>query len=210
MGFRIQGVGMHGAIAGSIGVVGYLALFAGIGLLFVFVNLLIGRFLRPKNPHPEKLDIYECGEPTIGSSFVQFDLRFYVIALIFIVFDVEVAFLFPWATVFGKANHLVAASQLETSSALAAVEGLHQELGLPISVIPVGTPAQAREGGGLLMRLAVIEVLVFFVILLVGYIYLWGTGALDWVRATMEREPEQLATKVSAARTGSTSPVLSA
>ena len=63
-------------------------------------------FLRPHDPHPEKLEIYECGEPTIGSSFVQFDLRFYVVALLFIIFDVEVAFFFPWAAVFGKATHL--------------------------------------------------------------------------------------------------------
>ena len=50
--------------------------------------------------------MYECGEPTIGSSFVQFDLRFYVVALLFIIFDVEVAFFFPWANVFGKATQL--------------------------------------------------------------------------------------------------------
>ena len=70
------------------------------------MNLLVGRFLRPKNPNEEKLSVYECGEPTIGSSFVQFDLRFYVVALLFIIFDVEVAFFFPWAAVFGKATHL--------------------------------------------------------------------------------------------------------
>ena len=58
-------------------------------------------------PNAEKLEVYECGEPTIGSSFVQFDLRFYVVALLFIIFDVEVAFFFPWATVFGKATHLI-------------------------------------------------------------------------------------------------------
>src|SRR5690606_27680950 len=51
-----------------------------------------------------------CGEPTIGSGFVQFDLRFYVVALLFIIFEVEVAFFFPWATVFGKATELTAAS----------------------------------------------------------------------------------------------------
>ena len=56
----------------------------------------------------EKLEVYECGEPTIGSSFVQFDLRFYVVALLFIIFDVEVAFFFPWAAVFGKATQLAA------------------------------------------------------------------------------------------------------
>ena len=51
--------------------------------------------------------VYECGEPTIGSSFVQFDLRFYVVALLFIIFDVEVAFFFPWANVFGKSTQLM-------------------------------------------------------------------------------------------------------
>jgi NADH-quinone oxidoreductase subunit A len=51
-------------------VAGYLALFALVGVLFVFVNLLIGRLIRPKIPNQEKLEIYECGEPTIGSSFV--------------------------------------------------------------------------------------------------------------------------------------------
>ena len=97
---------MSPAEASSLGIVAYLALFAGVGILFLFVNLLLGRFLRASNPHKEKLAVYECGEPTIGSSFVQFDLRFYVVALLFIIFDVEVAFFFPWATVFGKAMHL--------------------------------------------------------------------------------------------------------
>src|SRR5438094_4668356 len=86
---------------------GYLALFTAFGFLFLFVNLVVGKFLRPKNPHPEKLEIYECGEPTIGSSFVQFDLRFYVVALLFIIFDVEIAFFFPWAAVFGKSTNLM-------------------------------------------------------------------------------------------------------
>ena len=67
-------------------IVAYLALFAAMGFAFLFVNLLIGRLLRPQDPHPEKLEVYECGEPTIGSSFVQFDLRFYVVALLFIIF----------------------------------------------------------------------------------------------------------------------------
>ena len=84
----------------SIGIVAYLALFAGVGVVFLFVNLLVGRLVRPSDPHEEKLEIYECGEPPIGSSFVQFDLRFYVVALLFIIFDVEVVFMFPWAVVF--------------------------------------------------------------------------------------------------------------
>src|SRR6266480_7348085 len=90
----------------SIAIVAYLALFVTAGLLFVFVNLFIGRFLRPNDPSEEKREIYECGEPTIGSSYVQFDLRFYVVALLFIIFDVEVAFFFPWAAVFGKSVNL--------------------------------------------------------------------------------------------------------
>src|SRR5215467_9714341 len=88
-------------------IAGYLALFVAFGFAFLFVNLLVGKFLRPKAPNFEKLEVYECGEPTIGSSFVQFDLRFYVVALLFIIFDVEVAFFFPWATVFGKSTQLM-------------------------------------------------------------------------------------------------------
>jgi NADH-quinone oxidoreductase subunit A len=86
--------------------VGYLLLFVGVGVFFVFIHLVIGRLLRPIKPDPEKLTIYECGEPTIGSAWIQFDLRFYVVALLFVIFDVEVAFFFPWAVVFGKANEL--------------------------------------------------------------------------------------------------------
>src|SRR5467141_454431 len=88
-------------------VAAYLALFVTVGMLFLFANLLVGKFLRPDSPNVEKLEVYECGEPTIGSSFVQFDLRFYVVALLFIIFDVEVAFFFPWANVFGKATNLM-------------------------------------------------------------------------------------------------------
>ena len=86
----------------------YAALFALTGFLFLFANLVLGWLVRPRMPNTEKLEIYECGEPTIGSSFVQFDLRFYVVALLFIIFDVEVAFFFPWAAVFGKATQLAA------------------------------------------------------------------------------------------------------
>lgn len=75
-------------------------MFAFAGFAMVFVGLLIGKIVRPTQPHPEKATIYECGEPTIGDSWVQFDLRFYTVALVFIVFDVEVALLWPWAVVF--------------------------------------------------------------------------------------------------------------
>ena len=83
-------------------VAGYVALFVALGGAFLCVNLLVGWLVRPRMPNTEKLEVYECGEPAIGSSFVQFDLRFYVVALLFIIFDVEVALFFPWATVFGS------------------------------------------------------------------------------------------------------------
>jgi NADH-quinone oxidoreductase subunit A len=75
-------------------------LFIAAGFGIVFAGLLIGKIARPHLPHPEKEAAYECGEPAIGGSWVQFDLRFYTVALVFIVFDVEIALLWPWATVF--------------------------------------------------------------------------------------------------------------
>jgi NADH-quinone oxidoreductase subunit A len=92
------------------------------------VNLLVGRLLRPRLPNQEKLEVYECGEPTIGSSFVQFDLRFYVVALLFIIFDVEVAFFFPWATVFGKATQLTAPNMPVVMADLNPDGGASEEL----------------------------------------------------------------------------------
>ncbi len=77
-----------------------IVLFAAAGFAIAFVGLSIGRIVRPTQPHPEKAAAYECGEPAIGDSWVQFDLRFYTVALVFIVFDVEVALLWPWAVVF--------------------------------------------------------------------------------------------------------------
>ena len=84
----------------------FLLVFAAVGVVFLFIHLLIGSVIRPNVPDAEKLTIYECGEPTVGSAWIQFDLRYYVVALLFVIFDVEVAFFFPWATVFGKANEL--------------------------------------------------------------------------------------------------------
>lgn len=80
-------------------VVGVL-LFCAAGFGIVFAGLLAGSFARPQMPHPEKSTPYECGEPAIGESWVQFDLRFYTVALVFIVFDVEIALLWPWAVTF--------------------------------------------------------------------------------------------------------------
>jgi NADH-quinone oxidoreductase subunit A len=74
--------------------------FTALGLGFVGFNLLIGKLLRPANPQVRKLSTYECGEPATGSAWVNFNIRFYLVALIFIIFEVEIAFIFPVATVF--------------------------------------------------------------------------------------------------------------
>src|SRR3981081_1150918 len=94
-----------------IGFVGYLLLFIAVGVGFIFIHLVAGKFVRPSKPDAEKQTIYECGEPTIGSAWVQFALRFYVVALLFVIFDGEAAYFFPWAVVFGQSNSL---SHVET------------------------------------------------------------------------------------------------
>src|ERR1700735_872859 len=81
-------------------------IFFGLGAAFVMVNLAVGSLFRPKAPNPEKSAVYECGEPTIGSSWVQFDLRFYIVALVYLIFDVEVALFYPWAVAYGNAAEL--------------------------------------------------------------------------------------------------------
>ncbi len=75
--------------------------FTVVAVGFIVLNLLIARFLRPKSTtEPSKVAIYECGEPTIGQAWIRFDIRFYTVALMFVVFDVEIALLFPWGAVF--------------------------------------------------------------------------------------------------------------
>ncbi len=77
-----------------------IAIFVSFGLVFVLAPLLLGRLVRPRHPNAQKREIYECGEPAVGSSWVQFDLRFYIVALFYLVFDVEVALIYPWAVVY--------------------------------------------------------------------------------------------------------------
>lgn len=81
---------------------GEVLLFIIAGLLFVSVALLVSKIIRPNRPNPEKLTSYESGEEPQGSPWIQYNLRFYVIALIFILFEVEIVFLFPWATIFSN------------------------------------------------------------------------------------------------------------
>jgi NADH-quinone oxidoreductase subunit A len=203
-------------MASPTAIVAYLAVFAAVGFLFLFANLVVGKFLRPVLPNREKLEVYECGEPTIGSSFVQFDLRFYVVALLFIIFDVEVAFFFPWAVVFGKATQLaseqtpVVASQMDANapadqlSSIAAAR--MYELGVSdLSISPpaaeeTATPAAANATGqnavgihNAARQLAILsfaDIGVFFGVLLVGFAYVWKRGDLDWVRATTRQDVE--------------------
>ena len=77
------------------------AVFIFLAIILLVAPLVIQFLISPRfNKKGDKLDIYECGEIPEGSAWVQFNIRFYVVALIFIIFDVEVAFLFPWAVVF--------------------------------------------------------------------------------------------------------------
>jgi NADH-quinone oxidoreductase subunit A len=178
------------------GLLAYILLFLVVGIGFILVHLLIGKLIRPAKPDAEKLTIYECGEPTIGSAWVQFDLRFYVVALLFVIFDVEVVFFFPWAVVFGKATTLAKESlpdaerraltnQLLPASAAAYIIP-------PQSELPPVAPQAARA----LAWFAFWDILIFFGVLLVGFAYLWKRGDLDWVRSTLAEQ-----TKAAGAKT---------
>ncbi|GAB4010673.1 NADH-quinone oxidoreductase subunit A [Spirosoma sp. KCTC 42546] len=81
---------------------GILLLFILAAFAFIAVVLFVARLLRPSRPNVEKNSTYESGEEPIGNANVQFNIRFYVVALVFVLFDVELVFLFPWATVFGQ------------------------------------------------------------------------------------------------------------
>ncbi len=114
---------------------GTVFLFILIGAVLLTVALLLAKLLSPFSPSKNKLSTYECGEEAEGSAWVKFNIRYYVIALVFIIFDVEVLFLFPWAVVY-------------------------KDLGW----------------------LAFIEMAIFLLILIVGLIYVWRKGDLDWVK----------------------------
>jgi len=192
--------------------VAYVLLFVAVGAGFIFVHLMAGKMIRPARPDPEKRTIYECGEPTIGSAWVQFDVRYYVIALLFVIFDVEVAFFFPWAEVFGKAN-TVAAQHLPADPGRLSAEQwqvIGRKAGELVPPYAEHTAARERYGrwagmtpGELagvseedrralletretaysLAWLALGEIVVFFGVLLVGFAYLWRRGDLAWVRS---------------------------
>lgn len=206
-------------------IAGYLLLFTIVGAVFLFANMVIGWLVRPRLPNTEKLEVYECGEPTIGSSFVQFDLRFYVVALLFIIFDVEVALFFPWATVFGKSTELAAESLPVTAIAAGdlgaadnqlspiAIQKL-QELGIRNPTPPSMSVAQAealdiadapnqqttistRKLAWKLAWTSLADIAVFFAVLMVGFAYVWRRGDLDWVRAVDQPSASARMSRVS-------------
>jgi NADH-quinone oxidoreductase subunit A len=160
-------------------IVAYLALFATVGFLFVLASLLLGKLLRSSAPGAEKLDTYECGEPAVGPGFVQFDLRFYVVALVFLIFEVEVAFFFPPATLFGKAIQAEKRGEavlLQTGNIVNESEdGAPGGQAAPLAISPGSAHTLALA--------AMLDLGVFFAVLLVGFAYVWNRGDLDWVRA---------------------------
>ena len=172
--------------------VGHFLLFTVVIVAALALPLVAGRLIRPHNPTPDKVAVYECGEPTIGTSQVQFDLRFYVVALLFIVFDIEVAFFFPWATVFGTGTQLaderlpaVTAENIDETAAAARLT-----LSETLLSVPPGTlsyeEAITAEAARAFAWTGFVDVLVFFGVLLVGFAYVWKRGDLDWVRAVSD------------------------
>lgn len=79
---------------------GEILLFVIAGILFIVVTLVVSRLIRPNRPSVEKLTTYESGEEPVSHAWSQFNIRFYIIALVFLLFEVEIVFLFPWSTVF--------------------------------------------------------------------------------------------------------------
>lgn len=114
-------------------------IFILLGLVMGVVPVLLGWLMGPQRPYAEKLSPYECGFVAFEDARIKFDVRYYLIAIIFILFDLEIAFLFPWAVIF---KEIVATESIKL--------------------------------------FGFVEMLVFLGILLVGYVYAWAKGALDW------------------------------
>ncbi len=159
-----------------------LLVFLAIGTFFLFIHMMMGKAIRPSKPETEKLTIYECGEPTVGSAWIQFDLRYYVVALLFVVFDVEVAFFFPWAVVFGTTNTLS-----RPNLPVAEREALSRQLtpALPSTDATPGAPTSIdADTAKSWAWVSFVDILVFFGVLMMGFAYLWRRGDIDWVRST--------------------------
>lgn len=92
---------MTSVAAGYLPILLFLAIALAISSVFVFAPMLASRFTGAHNPSPEKLTEYECGFPAFEDSRSQYDVRFYLVAILFIIFDLEAAFLYPWAVSLG-------------------------------------------------------------------------------------------------------------
>jgi NADH-quinone oxidoreductase subunit A len=188
----------------------FLVVFLAIATFFLFFHLAaIGKPARPDRPDAEKLTIYECGEPTVGSAWIQFDLRYYVVALLFVVFDVEVAFFFPWAVVFGTLTTLAGEPD---AAERARIVKEHQLLDyrLPPLPLPGEKPADTaarvksetitQEAAKSWAMVAFLDIFVFFGVLMVGFAYLWRRGDIDWVRTITHSAPAQPAPEMPPVR----------
>jgi len=152
-------------------VVVHFLVFSVVSVAALLAPLLLGYLVRPKLPTPEKDAAYECGEPTIGSSYIQFDLRFYVVALLFIIFDVEVVFFFPWTLVFGSAMQL-ADQRLDDVTRVQLSERL---LGTSPGLLTSETAISAQQALTLGWT-GLVDLLLFFAVLLVGFAYVWNAA----------------------------------
>ena len=136
-----------------------LANYAFIGLFFIAAStfpilpLVAARFLRPSRPTEIKLDTYECGLEALGDIWVQFKVQYYLYALAFVIFDIEVVFLYPWAVGFWS---------LDSPDAAAIAGGA-----------AAGIPAEFR---GLVFG----EILVFIAVLAAAFAYAWKKGVFEW------------------------------
>jgi NADH-quinone oxidoreductase subunit A len=164
-----------------------LLIFLAVGSFFLFIHLMMGKMIRPAKPEDDKLTIYECGEPTVGSAWIQFDLRYYVVALLFVIFDVEVAFFFPWAVVFGQSNDL-ARGGLEDEARIVQSAAFNPP-GLPALPGESTTAVVERGAAKSFSWLSLIDIGIFFGVLLMGFAYLWRRGDIDWVRSTTHSPP---------------------
>jgi len=111
----------------------FILIMIGMGAGFALVSILLSGVLGPHKPTPEKSAPYECGMPPVGSARERQSVKFYLVAMIFLLFDIEIAFLYPWAMAL-------------------------RDLGW----------------NGL------VQVVIFMLLLLAGYVYVWRKGALDW------------------------------